>query len=574
LYPESPREIAELIVRHMLEPVRFRPLIERMYADGARVFVQVGTGPLPSFVTDTLRGRAHVAVSAHGRERSDLLQLSHAACAIWVEGGDVEWQALAGSSGAAMRPNAGRKLRLGAPLVRLNDAALQLSAARVGPTSSTAKPGPLAQLLQRNFARMAEVQLELENAARPAPAPSPDPTAVIEHELSVSAYRELNDHAFHRQPPAWPDLRDRAPIVPMTGLLELFALGLDAHTPVAALHDVWARRWLEVAEPKRVRIKRCRRSDGQLDASVDDYATARIELGPRPRSAPSYSEWPLTRPRPVPIDAQALYRERFMFHGPAYQRVIALRELGDDGITGDLEAGPALGSLLDAAGQLLGLWLMLTQTRDRFALPMRIGELRYFRDPPRPGERCACAVRITALESDRLVGDIRVGNADGLWVEIRGWHDYRFPTDDALLQLSRWPERSLLCDVGGDDAVRIERTRYASLHTYEMLLGNYLRAAERAELAAGDPRQRWERLLSRIAVKDAVRAALAASAQAECFPIELLASQLDANRYRVDYAGQTWLVAVACGEHDVSARIQYTTRIEAQGDNRHERLER
>jgi hypothetical protein len=175
-------------------------------------------------------------------------------------------------------------------------------------------------------------------------------------------------------------------------------------------------------------------------------------------------------------------------------------------------------------------------------------------------------VRITALEPDRLVGDIRVGTADGLWVEVRDWQDYRFPTDDALLQLTRWPERSLICDIS-DDGARIARDRYRSLHTYELLLGNYLRASERAELAAGDPRQRWERLLSRIAVKDAVRASLRKRGRSECFPVELLASELDKNRYRVDFTDQSWLVAVTSTERDLSARIQPTTAIQATGDN-------
>ena len=577
-YPESPQAIREIIVRHMLEPVRFRPLIERMHADGARIFVQVGTGPLPNFIADTLRGRAHVAISAHGRERSDLVQLAHAACAVWVEGGDVQWQALASEPAVSTPPNRGRKLRLGAPLVRLSDVTLHSVEARTAiadlepsGTSTVRTPGPereLAELMRGNFARMAEVQLEIERSARSvrAAATPDDDSSVVEHELSVATFPELRDHAFYRQPPAWPDLRDRAPLVPMTGLLELFSLGLDPRSTVAALHDVWAKRWLEVAEPKRVRITRCLRSDGQIEASIDDHAVARIELGPRPRVAPAYREWPLTRPRPVPIDARQLYAERFMFHGPAYQCVTALHELGDDGITGEIEAGPALGSLLDAAGQLLGLWLMLTQARDRFALPLRIGELRYYRDPPRPKERFACAVRITALEPERLTGDIRVGNADGLWVEIRDWQDYRFATDDALLQLSRWPERSLLCDVG-EDGVHIERARYRSLKTYEMLLGNYLGASERTELAAGDPRQRWGRLLSRIAAKDAVRAALSENGQAARFPIELLATELDKDRYRVELADQSWLVAVASTEHDVSARIERATQIESKGDS-------
>ena len=44
----------ELFVRHLLEPVRFRQLIEAMYDAGFRAFVQLGAGQLGSLIGDTL----------------------------------------------------------------------------------------------------------------------------------------------------------------------------------------------------------------------------------------------------------------------------------------------------------------------------------------------------------------------------------------------------------------------------------------------------------------------------------------------------------------------------------------
>ena len=79
------------MVRHLVEPVRFRPVIEAMYDDGVRVFVQVGVGQLGSLIDDTLRGRDHLTVAANSPHRSGMDQLRRVVTALWVEGGSPQW---------------------------------------------------------------------------------------------------------------------------------------------------------------------------------------------------------------------------------------------------------------------------------------------------------------------------------------------------------------------------------------------------------------------------------------------------------------------------------------------------
>ncbi|MEK8169086.1 hypothetical protein NKH77_02330 [Streptomyces sp. M19] len=99
----------ELFVRHLLEPVRFRLLIEAMYAAGFRAFVQLGAGQLGSLIGDTLRGRDHLVVPAHSAHRSGLPQLLRVATALWADG--------AVPDAAALRPAAtpGRRPRTAGP---------------------------------------------------------------------------------------------------------------------------------------------------------------------------------------------------------------------------------------------------------------------------------------------------------------------------------------------------------------------------------------------------------------------------------------------------------------------------
>ena len=68
-------------------PVAFRSTVEAMYADGVRVFVEVGArGNLTGFVEDTLRGRPHFAVAANLPRRSGLTQLNHLVASLYAQG--------------------------------------------------------------------------------------------------------------------------------------------------------------------------------------------------------------------------------------------------------------------------------------------------------------------------------------------------------------------------------------------------------------------------------------------------------------------------------------------------------
>ena len=94
-FPEDEKAIRELIIRHLLEPVRFRALIENLYAAGIRAFVQVGVGSVTSFVDDTLAGREYTAIAANVAGQPGMRQLYRIAAALWVEGAQPQFDQLA-----------------------------------------------------------------------------------------------------------------------------------------------------------------------------------------------------------------------------------------------------------------------------------------------------------------------------------------------------------------------------------------------------------------------------------------------------------------------------------------------
>ena len=61
------------------KPVRFEETIRRMYADGYRVFLEVGPrGLMTAAVGDTLKGEEHAAIALNSIHRSSVLQMQHA----------------------------------------------------------------------------------------------------------------------------------------------------------------------------------------------------------------------------------------------------------------------------------------------------------------------------------------------------------------------------------------------------------------------------------------------------------------------------------------------------------------
>lgn len=94
-FPEEEQEIRELVIRHLLEQVRFRALIENLYAAGFRAFIQVGVGSITSFIDDTLAGRDYITIAANVAGQPGMRQLRRVAAALWVEGAQPRFEQLA-----------------------------------------------------------------------------------------------------------------------------------------------------------------------------------------------------------------------------------------------------------------------------------------------------------------------------------------------------------------------------------------------------------------------------------------------------------------------------------------------
>lgn len=86
-FPDDVEEIRGIAASGWSQTVRFRETIQRMYDDGARIFLEVGPrGNLKSFIDDVLRGKPYLAIASNVQHRSGILQLNHALGMLFAHG--------------------------------------------------------------------------------------------------------------------------------------------------------------------------------------------------------------------------------------------------------------------------------------------------------------------------------------------------------------------------------------------------------------------------------------------------------------------------------------------------------
>ncbi|MEU4492066.1 beta-ketoacyl synthase N-terminal-like domain-containing protein [Streptomyces sp. NPDC023998] len=564
-YPGGEQDVREVVLRHLLEPVRFRELTARLYAEGVRAFIQMGPGSLPGFVSDTLHGRDHLAVSAGaGRGGSGLDQLRRLAAALWTEGLNPRWDRLAEEHAAVTSPApvaftapaapartalertdpepALVRLDLGSPLISLGAAAppLRLAHPPHSPRASTPGQPGLLSALDAVLDETHDAARAVADAWRANPAPQPPASAArrTRRRLSLQTMPYVRDHCVYLQPDSWPEASDRFPVVPMTTLLELAADAARQAAPgrvVTGFDDVRALRWLPVAPPVDAEFHvTCDPAGDRVRVEIGDCAMVTVTLADRHAAPPAPDRSALTREGPPPVSAEALYRDRWMFHGPAFAGVHTVTAVADDGVRGVLRALPAPGALLDAAGQLLGHWMQLRLPADRLVFPASLERVSLYGPAPREGALLRATARIRAVRPGSVVGDVELAADDGtVWARLEGWTYRRFAADERVWPMKFTPE---ICGIGEPQPGGwcLARRRWTDPASQELVMRRYLGAAERAVYEKRPPRARTAWLLGRIAAKDAVRHLLWDGGAGPLFPAEVPVGNDDAGRPRAE----------------------------------------
>ncbi|WP_163511489.1 type I polyketide synthase [Fodinicola acaciae] len=513
-YPAETDRIRELYLRHLVEPVRFRELVLRLFADGIRAFVVAGPGQLGSFVEDTLADQDHLVIAANSSLRSGMAQLTRVAAALWADGGSPSFDVL-----LRKRPKHEVPVALAVPPLAVDPDAYGMLDRVVEPTRVN---GLDATVAAEFVSLMAETRAATAAVTTAASLRIVSDTRCVQVPVSVDAMPYLLDHRFFRQRPDWPDLADSRPVVPATTVVDLamseVARAWPGSVPVA-VRDAEFRSWLVAFPPHQVDIRMERGAD-LVRVDIGSYAsmTVRVATSYPPAPAPR-----LRMPRensPVPISAEEVYEEREMFHGPRFRGIAGLTAVSDHHLSGTIRMLPARGALLDNVGQLLGIWLRSTQTDRLIAFPRRIAAIDFFGQEPPNGAVLDCVLRADAADPGRMDMDAELCLDGRLHARVTGWHDVRLDGGARCRQVYRFPENSTLSEPqpGGWELVADE---WPSLSARDFYAGVYLNAAERHQCAQRPRRSQRHWLLGRMAAKDAVRRWLWQHGSAAVFPAEV-----------------------------------------------------
>ncbi|NQX40045.1 Acyl transferase domain-containing protein [Pedobacter steynii] len=543
LYPEGFEAIRRLSVEHLIQPVRFRELTEKLYEEGARMFIQVGSGGLIGFIDDTLKGKNCSTVSSNTALRSGLTQLQRVLAALFVEGKEAGMKFMGYDQQQPLLKK-GLKLQLGLPLISnmtgLKSLALQQQ--NKAPRREAIMEDiahPLMKAFNENVEEMMGIQSELFqlfqnksftlNAYAPKSGTSPAApplvvtpvrmpfTKAIDITLENCPY--LVDHSLLRQPKGWHCVDDMDPVIPMTMIFEMFGEIAAEQAPAERVHkilNIKVFQWMNVAKPFRETITGEWRAEHLVYLNLERFANAEVLLNREP-ATPAGRNFDIGESLNIDRTATQIYEEH-MFHGPGYQGIRKLTKVGEKGITGIIEGGSGKGSLLDNAGQLFGLWLQLTLTKDRIAFPVKIQEIEFFGEMMDQEGTFECTCLLTELNDEFATADFVMKRDNQVWAIVTGWQNRRLEIDEALWKVSMSPLHNRLSEEVAP-GVFLFHNAYTRVVSWDFILKRYFNQEEKKHHLSLLPNKRKEWIISRVAVKDAVRNLLNQQKNAACYPI-------------------------------------------------------
>lgn len=541
-FPDGEEEVRDLVLRHLLEPVRFSELVEELHGAGVRAFVQVGPGSITGFVGDRLGDREHLAMAVNVPQRDGMAQIRRVAAALWAEGhgaGPAAAPPVVPSGPGAVR------LDLGVPVVRLDGAVppLTTSSARERPPLPATDPvtAELDAFLREAVDSAHHVMDAFRNGpptpsagagagAPPLVPAQPRPVELtVRRVFSLDTMPYVRDHCVIPQPVDWPEASDRFPVVPLTTLLEVMADTANELFPGlvrVGLEQVRALRWVTADPPTETEVSARLLDTGpdgrhRVEVVIKGHADGIVLLAPRYPRPPAPDRTPLTAEGPPPVPAERLYSERWMFHGPLYQGVHEITALASDGMRAVLASLPTPGALLDNLGQLCGHWIQVNGDKDQTVFPTGIERVTWYGPQPAPGARLPATVRNRLLTPTTVRYDSELTGPDGrVWCRVDGWTTHRFYTDEPTWRMQFTPEVSGTAEPQPEGWV-LARRRWDNGSSRDLLMRHYLNAAERARYEALTPREQGPWLLGRIAAKDAVRHWLWERGHGPLFPAEV-----------------------------------------------------
>ncbi len=498
--PADPVDIRILAAGQWASRVRFTETVEQLYADGVRLFLEVGpSANLTGFVEDTLKGRPAVVLAMDSRRKTGLGQMLQSLGRLWVAGRDFSVSALFDGRGLTLQdlaaPPAKSRARFidnSLPFVRLpQDVAeglardIAASMPQSGPARApipvqtrqamapvTARAVDSTDALSGHFGLMQQflgMEASVMEAAFGAPqiamaAPElpllhrivalDGDTLTAETDFDPARDPFIAHHVFYTSFVSDADHGLTAlPVLPLAVSLELVAeatLALLGAAPTR-LEQVRARDWVSFDDgAATLTIKALRLSP--FGAAVQILRGERVLFeaqGWTDILAPAPDLPMLTAPRAPTWSDDQLYTTG-MFHGPLFHGVASLQAWDDGGLDAVL-ADTSLAGFMQEPGHEAGLLLnpvLLDMIGHVTAFWIAQGLGTDFSSFPSSIDRIdLTAARAEDTSGGRISGRIRFQDAEGRAAPagdarfLQGDYEGRGPDGALLFRVSGWRDR-------------------------------------------------------------------------------------------------------------------------------------
>ena len=342
--------------------------------------------------------------------------------------------------------------------------------------------------------------------------------------LTIFDYPYLIDHAIVRQPDNWPVAEDLNPVVPFTMTIEFLAQIAKKHAPgkkLIKVCNISAYKFLTVRGSIDVLIKGKWLKEDTLELEIEGYAVGEYVFGDEWPSPPAeYAAETLDIGKKIMDEVPpAVLYDRFMFHGPQYRSCLAQTRVCGRGMQCVAKKQAGMGSLLDIMGQQLGLFLHLTQKANTISFPVRLNELTFYADIFDQEGIFDHTLIITRLIDNAITGNMILKRDGKIWCVAQGFVCQRFRNIVAIWNVIVIPRYSKLADEIAPGVFYYTTDLQDSL--FSLLSKRYLSGPEVLKYESiTTPSVQRANLISRIALKDAVRSATAGAGGEMMYPVE------------------------------------------------------
>ena len=509
----KPRHQRNDTAERWAQPVRFTETIAKMYADGYRVFLEVGPrGLMSSAIEDILSGQEHAAVATNSIHRRGLLQAQHAVAQLLALGAEMyvspDYVRRGGKKvdfDATISPEvrSASEMRLSRLFPRLtllgDDARMPGSEFLSEPKGRGAKAAQRAAVAKEQKRRQQQFDF---GAAYPLISDadelgsSPGVSCELTKTFTLNAAPFVGDSAYGSSQLSYsdPNLRGLVMLsIPVAAEIAAeAAMRVMPNRTLVAIEDFTCRRLVQFtkgkltlfitaervasADPKEAAVKVQIRDDSENAAYTWPVMEATCILSTEPSQPVPARPDPLFKPRSVHWSGRDIYPAK-LGYGKRLRGIVFAETWGEGGLDYEVEVPPLADNvnftrfpiwvvnplLLQIVSSGFLLWRSHEKFPGAFSFPCRMRRLNLRGPLPKEGARLNCYLRLTGVTPKSHICDIVVTGGDGNAVmEINGWEEITARVPQALCEMVLQPATKFLTESISPEVLGSPETNVAS----------------------------------------------------------------------------------------------------------------